>query len=95
MPNSTRLWPTLKQVLRRQALMDRVMQTSGVDVLTAVRVDGGLAFVEARAKCRYCLQEAACRDWLESSEGLPVPPDFCPSASFFRACGAKTAEPVA
>jgi len=86
MPPSTRLWPTLKQVLRRQELMDRMMQTSGVDVLTAVRVDGGLALIEARAKCRFCLHEGACRDWLESSEGLQMPPGFCPNASFLRAC---------
>jgi Family of unknown function (DUF6455) len=86
MRTSTRLWPTLKQVLRRQELMDRMMRTSGVDVLTAVRVDGGLAFVEARAKCRYCLHEGACRDWLDSSEGSQMPPDFCPNARFFLAC---------
>lgn len=83
---STPLWPTLEQVLLRQELMDRMMQTSGVDVLTAVRVDGGLAFVEARAKCRYCPHEGACGDWLESSEGLQRPPDFCHNARFFLAC---------
>jgi hypothetical protein len=94
MPTSTPLWPTLKQVLRRQELMDRMMRMSGVDVVTAVRVDGGLAFVEARAKCRYCLHEEACQDWLESSEEPRMPPDFCPNASFFHACRAKTAEPA-
>ena len=44
----------------------------------------GLAFGEARAKCRYCLHEEACRVWLASAEGLQVPPDFCPNAGFFR-----------
>ena len=63
--------------------MDRMMQASGVNVLTAVRVDGGLAFIEARAKCRLCLHEGSCRDWLESCEGLQTPPDFCPNARFF------------
>jgi len=86
MPTSPRLWPTLKQVQRRQELMDRMMQTSGVDVLTAVRVDGGLAFAEARAKCRYCLHDGACRGWLEPSKGLQMPPDFCPNSTFFLAC---------
>ena len=85
MPISTPLWPTLKQISRRHALMDRMMRTSGVDVPAAVRVDGGLAFIEARAKCRYCLHEGVCRDWLEASEGLQTPPDFCPNARFFRA----------
>jgi hypothetical protein len=86
MPTSTRLWPTLDQVLRRQEFMDRMMRTSGVDVLAAVRVDGGLAFFEARAKCRFCLHEGTCRGWLESADGLQMPPDFCPNARFFRAC---------
>src|SRR3989337_3088211 len=57
-----------------------------VDVLAAIRVDGGQSFVEARARCRGCLQEAACRTWwLESTEALLSPPDFCPNAAFFRA----------
>lgn len=86
MRTSTPLWPTLKQVLCRQELMERMMRTSGVDVLTAVRVDGGLAFFEARAKCRFCRHEGACRGWLESPEGLQMAPDFCPNAKFFRAC---------
>jgi hypothetical protein len=87
MATSRFLWPTLKQVQRRQQLMDRMMQASGVDVLTAVRVDGGLAFAEARTKCRYCLHEGACRNWLDSFKGLQMPPDLCPNASFFLACG--------
>ncbi len=86
MLTSTPLWPTLEQILLRQELMDRMMRTSGVDVLAAVRVDGGLAFFEARAKCRFCLHEGACRGWLESAEGLQTPPDLCPNASFFLAC---------
>jgi hypothetical protein len=84
MPTSARLWPTLEQVFRRRELMDHMMRTSGVDVLTAVRVDGGLTFIEARDKCRHCLHEDACRDWLGFSEGLQMPPNFCPNASFFR-----------
>jgi len=94
MPTSTPLWPTLEQVLRRQELMDRMMRTSGVDVPTAVRVDGGLAFMEARAKWRYCLYEGVCRDWLELSEGLQMPPDFCPNARLFSACRREDSEPA-
>ena len=92
MSTSTRLWPTLKQILGRHELMDRMMRVSGVNVLTAVRVDGGLAFIEARAKCRLCLHEGVCRDWLESCEGLQTPPDFCPNARFFGTL--KTADLV-
>jgi Family of unknown function (DUF6455) len=85
MDTATPSW--LKEVLGRQELMDRVMEKSGVDVLTAVRADNGQAFFEARAKCRDCPHESACRDWwLESSEELRLPPNFCSNANFFRAC---------
>jgi hypothetical protein len=85
MDTSTGSW--LKQVVRRQELMDSVMQKSGVDVLTAIRADDGQAFFEARAKCRVCTHERDCRNWwLESSEGTRLPPNFCPNANFFSAC---------
>ena len=65
MPTSTRLWPTFEEVLRRQTLMERMMQTCGVDMPKAVGVDGGLAFIEARGKCRDRLHEDEfCRVWL-------------------------------
>ena len=85
MDTSTPSW--LKEVFRRQELMDSVMQKSGVDVLTAIRADNGQAFFEARTKCRVCPHERDCRNWwLESCETLRLPPNFCPNASFFRAC---------
>jgi adenine-specific DNA glycosylase len=85
MDTSTPSW--LKEVLRRQELMDSVMQKSGVDVLTAIRADNGQAFFEARTKCRVCPHERDCRNWwLESCETLRLPPNFCPNANFFRAC---------
>ena len=83
MDTSTPSW--LKHVRRRQELMDSVMQKGGVDVLTAVRADKGQAFFEARAKCRDCLHESDCRSWW-LSEALPLPPNFCPNANFFRTC---------
>ena len=64
--------------------MRRMMRTSGIQADAAARIDGGLAFREARAKCRYCLHEEACRGWLASAEELQVPPDFCPNVRFFR-----------
>ena len=64
MSNSRLLWPTSEQLQRRHELMGRMMQKRGVDADAALRVDGGLAFSEARAKCRYCLHEEACRRWL-------------------------------
>jgi hypothetical protein len=85
METSTLTW--LKQILRRQELMDRVMEKCGVDVLAAIREDNGQAFFQARAKCRECLYDLACRGWsLESSEELQLPPDFCANTDFFHAC---------
>jgi hypothetical protein len=65
--------------------MDRMMEKRGVDVCAALAVDGGLAFKEARAKCRYCLHAEQCRRWLT----LKAPrssPDFCPNSAFFSSC---------
>ena len=65
--------------------MDRMMQKRGVDPDAARCVDGGLAFLEARAKCRYCLHEEECRRWL--TIGAPRrSPDFCPNTEFFQTC---------
>jgi hypothetical protein len=80
-------WPMFNQVRRREELMDQMMQTLGVDVLTAIRLDRGQSFVDARARCRECLHESECRIWLDLPQGLPSPPDFCPNANFFRSCG--------
>ncbi len=85
MPDSRLMWPTHEELLRRYELMDRMMEAHGVDALAALRVDGGLAFIEARAKCRYCRHEAVCRNWL-ASEGHRGSPNFCPNAAFFRSC---------
>lgn len=82
MSNSRLLWPTPVQLQRRQGLMDRMMQKRGVDAEAALRVDGGLAFSEARAKCRYCLHEEACRRWL-TIKAPRTSPDFCPNTAFF------------
>jgi hypothetical protein len=86
MAGSTR-WPMFNQVRRRQDLMDEMMERLGVDVLTAVRKGNGQGFVGARTRCRGCLHESECRLWLDSSPKLPIPPDFCPNANFFRWCG--------
>ncbi|MGK2923464.1 MAG: DUF6455 family protein [Methyloceanibacter sp.] len=85
MPNSRLLWPTHEELRQRYELMDRMMEARRVDVLTALGVDGGLAFIEARAKCRYCQLEGICRHWL-ASERQRGSADFCPNAAFFRSC---------
>ena len=85
MSNSRLLWPTPEQLSRRLDLMDRMMQKRGVDICAARGVDGGMAFNEARAKCRYCLHEEACRRWL-TIRAPRTNPDFCPNAAFFLSC---------
>lgn len=87
MSNLRLTWPTPEQLRRRYELMDRMMQRCGVDVDAAQRVDGGLAFKEARAKCRYCLHEEICRRWL-TVRAPGTSPHFCPNAAFFLSVGA-------
>lgn len=70
---------------RRFELMDRMMQKRGVDIEAAQGVDGGMAFKEARAKCRYCLHEETCRRWL-TLRAPRMSPDFCPNSAFFLTC---------
>lgn len=85
MSSSRLLWPTNEELRERYALMDQMMEAQGADVLTAIRIDGGLAFIEARAKCRYCRHAGVCRLWLHS-EGHRGTADFCPNVAFFKSC---------
>ena len=85
MSNSRLLWPTPEQLQRRYELMDRMMQKRGADADAALGVDGGLAFSEARTKCRYCLHEETCRRWL-TIKAPRRSPDLCPNAAFFLSC---------
>ena len=84
MQNSRLLWPTREELRQRYELMDQMMETRGADVLAALRVDGGLAFIEARAKCRYCKHEGVCRHWLATEDAKRGPADFCPNSAFFK-----------
>ena len=87
MPIATARWPMFREVLRRQELMDDMMELCGVDVLDVIRKDRGQSFAEARSKCRSCACVRTCRDWLLAPEGGPSsPPDFCPNARLFHAC---------
>ena len=74
-------WPQFARALRKQALMDEMMETQGVDLIAAVRYGEG--FVKARANCRDCKDEGACRDWF--LEGSEEPAEFCPNGAFFAA----------
>ena len=72
-------WPQFARALRKQALMDEMMETQGVDLLAAVRAGDG--FVKARANCRDCKDEAACRAWFLERSGEPA--EFYPNVAFF------------
>ena len=72
-------WPQFARALRKQALMDEMMEAQGVDLVTAVRASDG--FVKARASCRDCKDEAACRAWFLERSGEPT--EFCPNGAFF------------
>ena len=86
MPIARPQWPMFREVLRRQELMDDMMERCGVDVLDVIRKDRGQSFVEARTTC-LCACVGTCRDWLLAPDGdVSSPPDFCPNADFFRTC---------
>jgi hypothetical protein len=66
-------------------LMERMMARIAVKSITAARVDGGMAWYEARTKCIFCRHEQECRDWLQGSQGSSSP-KFCPNLELFRRC---------
>jgi hypothetical protein len=84
MSQATPQWPMVRQVYRRQELMDSMMRTAAVDVVAAVRQ--GQAFLEARSKCRVCPFEQECREWLATCRAGERSPEFCPNAPFFDVC---------
>ena len=77
--------PMLIRYLHCPELMDRMMERACVDPAEAARVDGGLAWLEARTKCIFCRHVGTCCNWLEGSDTRTTPEDFCPNSKFFRA----------
>ena len=75
----SRSWTNFAEGLRKQSLMDEMMVVEHVDLVAAVREGEG--FVRARANCRNCVCEDACRDWF--LVGSETPADFCPNLDFF------------
>jgi hypothetical protein len=74
-----------RQVYRRQALMDSMMDVTDVNLAAAVRADRGQAFITARSKCRLCPHEQECSEWLATARPGKGAPNFCPNAQFFNA----------
>src|SRR6266487_1214823 len=83
--------PMWDRVFRQAELMDRMMESVGVGLTAAARVDRGMALYEARTRCIACCSERECRDWLARAESKssPEPPQFCHNAEFFRPLMAK------
>ncbi len=89
MPLNTRSgWPMFRRVWRRAELFEIVARLLHINLAKAAGIGGGTAIHEARAKCLRCPRTTECRNWIESSEGLPLPPDFCPNHQFFGRCQA-------
>lgn len=78
-------WPQFARALRKQALMDEMMEAQGVDLLAAVKTGEG--FVRARAKCRNCDCEGECRDWF--LEGESEQAGFLPERRVLRRSQAR------
>ena len=75
---------------RHPDLMERMMQRLSVSPLAAARVEGGMAWCEARTKCIFCRRENDCARWLEGPEGAGDPRQFCPNVEFFQQCAAAS-----
>ncbi len=75
-----------QRALRQGELMDQMMERLRVNPAFAAGRDGGLAWYEARTKCIFCPNAQRCCDWLEDSEPLPGPAEFCPNTEFFQDC---------
>jgi hypothetical protein len=44
----------------------------------------------AHRKCLECKHAQDCRNWIEASEGLPLPPSYCRNIEFFSRCNRQT-----
>jgi hypothetical protein len=71
---------------RHPGLMEQMMQRMNVDLSAASRVDGGMAWCEARTKCIFCRCKSECVYWLGGLEDAGDPRKFCPNVEFFRHC---------
>lgn len=79
-------WPTFRGVWRREALFQQMAQMLRVNLSRACQLDQGEAIRAAHLRCFECRHAAECRNWLEASEGLPLPPTFCINREFFTRC---------
>ena len=83
--------PMLDRVLQQAELMDRMIESVGVNLVALARRDRGMAWYEGRSRCIDCHHSRECGDWLERqpSQPTPLPPEFCVNGDLFRACLSK------
>jgi hypothetical protein len=86
---NSRYW-ILDRGSRHPDLMERMMQRMSVSLIAAARIDGGMAWSEARTKCIFCRCENECTHWLEEPEVTGNPCRFCPNVEFFEQCAAAS-----
>ena len=71
----------------RDRLGQRELALASLAAGATILVCAGDGFVKARANCRECSDEAACRAWfLRRRE----PAEFCPNAAFFTSLKSET-----
>ena len=70
---------------RHPDLMERMMQRMSVSRVAAARIDGGMAWYEARTKCIFCRRENECARWLEHPEEKSDSPPILPQRRVFSA----------
>lgn len=83
-------WSQTQRVWQQFAQLDLMMERTGADPIVAARRSRGVAMAQARDACLRCPLHRECRNWLETTEGLQDPPEFCPNAPFFRECARRS-----
>jgi hypothetical protein len=80
-------WPMFRRVERRASRMEELLRRLDVDTVKLVRLRGGDAYAEARARCLFCGTGDKCLRWLDQPPSqASVSPDFCPNLTVFMAC---------
>jgi hypothetical protein len=66
------------------ALMSGMMKRTGANCAAIQKLDGGLAWWAAEAKCIFCPDIEACKAWLAQDMPASDPKAFCPNVALFR-----------
>ncbi len=81
------------QIFRNAMLIDEMMEQLNIDPASAAVLENKKTFIDARDNCTSCPEVETCRNWLDASEALPLPPDFCPNSEYFEKLLAGGKEP--